>query len=204
MKIKVVPVGDYEANCYILMDEASKDIVVIDPGDEANIIIHEIENFNGTLKYVLLTHGHSDHTGAVTEVAKHFKVPAFISEDDKKLIDKTSFMFGKLQDDETIIENIEEKENFKIGNIDISYIKTPGHSPGGICFLVENKLFSGDTLFAGSIGRTDFEGGDFDTIINSIKENLFVLAETTLVYPGHGPSSTIKQEKTYNPFFNMY
>lgn len=203
MKIKVIPVGSYEANCYVLMEASSKEIVIIDPGAEPNIIINEINDMGGTVKNILLTHGHADHTGAVSALVQRYNVPVYINNNDKKLIDKGSLMFDKFISNELNVKFIKDNDIISIGNLDIKCIETPGHTPGGICFLVENNLFSGDTLFSGSIGRTDFDGGDFSTIISSIREKLFILPENTVVYPGHGPQSDINQEKKYNPFFNM-
>jgi hydroxyacylglutathione hydrolase len=197
MKVLVMPVGSYEANCYIIKDEASQEIAVIDPGASGNLLIKEIEKLQGKVKYIFLTHGHSDHTGAVKDLTEHFKAPIYISQKDEALIIKGEFMFGKIKVD----GYIKDGDSLYIGNLEIKCIETPGHTPGGVCFLINGSLFSGDTLFAQSIGRTDLAGGDFETIIHSIKNKLFTLSEEIKVFPGHGPETSIKVEKKYNPFF---
>ena len=196
MKVLVMPVGDYEANCYIIKDEISQEIVVIDPGSSGSLLIKEIEKLQGRVKYILLTHAHADHTGAVKELTEYFKVPVYISEKEEALILKGEFMFGKIKSD----GYIKDGDTFNIGDLEIKCIETPGHTPGGLCFLINEYLFSGDTLFAGSIGRTDLTGGNFETIIHSIKNKLFILPEDTRVFPGHGSETSIKDEKKYNPF----
>lgn len=197
MKVLVMPVGSYEANCYIIKDEASQEIAVIDPGANSGLLIKEIEGLQGKVKYILLTHAHADHTGAVKDLTEHFKASVYLSQKDEALINKGEFMFEKIKVD----GYIKDGNSFNIGDLEIKCIETPGHTPGGICFLIGEYLFSGDTLFAQSIGRTDLAGGDFDTIIKSIKSKLFTLPENIKVFPGHGPETSIKNEKIYNPFF---
>jgi len=196
MKVLIMPVGSYEANCYIIKDETSKEIAVIDPGANGGLLINEIEKLNGNVKYILLTHAHADHTGAVEDLVERFKAPVYINQKDEALIVKGEYMFEKI----TVDGFIKDGDFFNIGDIKIKCIETPGHTPGGVCFYTPGYLFSGDTLFAQSIGRTDFAGGDFDEIIDSIKTKLFSLPEETRVFPGHGPETSIKNEKKYNPF----
>ncbi|OFI05242.1 putative metallo-hydrolase [Clostridium acetireducens DSM 10703] len=196
MEIKVLPVGAYEANCYILLDENTKEAAVIDPGDSGKFIIDTIKDLKCKVKYIILTHGHLDHTGAVDDLKKEFNAPVCINEKDEKLASKSSFIFGEIKSD----KYIKEGDILEIGNIKLKCIETPGHTPGGMSFLVDNIVFTGDTLFFCSIGRTDFEGGDYSTIINSIKTKLTVLPDDTIVLPGHGPKSSIKNEKMNNPF----
>ncbi|MBC8061987.1 MAG: MBL fold metallo-hydrolase [Clostridiaceae bacterium] len=197
MKVLVMPVGSYEANCYIIKDETSQEIAVIDPGANGSLLIKEVEKLQGRVKYILLTHAHADHTGAVRDLNEHFKAPVYLSQKDEALILKGEFMFGKIKVD----GYIKDGDSFKIGNLEIKCIETPGHTPGGFCFFINEYLFSGDTLFAQSIGRTDLSGGNFETIIQSIKDKLFTLPEETKVFPGHGAETSIKNEKKYNPFF---
>ena len=196
MKVLIMPVGSYEANCYIIKDETSKEIAVIDPGANSGLLINEIEKLNGNVKYILLTHAHADHTGAVEDLVERFKAPVYINQKDEALIVKGEYMFEKI----TVDGFIKDGDFFNIGDIKIKCIETPGHTPGGVCFYTPGYLFSGDTLFAQSIGRTDFAGGDFDEIIDSIKTKLFSLPEETRVFPGHGPETSIQNEKKYNPF----
>jgi len=196
MKLLAIPVGSYEANCYLLKDEISLEIAVIDPGASGGLLIKEIEKLQGKVKYILLTHGHADHTGAVKSLAERFNAPVYISQKDEALINNGEFMFEKIKIDGVI----KDGDSFKIGDLVIKCIETPGHTPGGVCFLVNEYLFSGDTLFKESIGRTDFSGGDYEALMSSIKNILFALPKETKVFPGHGPETSIKHERKYNPF----
>jgi len=200
MQIKRIPVGAYAANCYILMDEDTKETAVIDPGEEADTLIKAIKDMNANVKYILLTHGHADHTGAAVQLKKEFNSPVYINEQDYKLINNGEFMYGDIA--ENVDKYINEGDTFSIGSIKIECILTPGHTPGGVCFLVDDMVFTGDTLFASSIGRTDLAGGNFETIIKSIKEKLIKLPESITVFPGHGPESSIGREKACNPFLS--
>jgi hydroxyacylglutathione hydrolase len=198
--IKKLPLGLYEANCYILTDELSKETAVIDPGESSRELSDYISSSGAKLKYILLTHGHLDHTGAVADLMKSFDCPVCISKKDADIMRKGDFIFGQFDVKEDKVIYLEDGTVLKIGDIEIKSIETPGHSPGGICFLAEGKLFSGDTLFSGSIGRTDFNGGDYNVLISSIRNKLMILSDNTEVYPGHGPQTAIKWEKTGNPF----
>lgn len=198
MKVKRIPAGIYAANCYILMDEDTKETAIIDPGGDADDIQKALVGMGCKVKYIMLTHGHMDHTGGVDDLEKIYSVPLAISEKDEKMALEDKRLFGSLQRKADI--NITDKVVFNVGSHEIKVIETPGHTPGGVCFLVDDMLFTGDTLFAGSIGRTDLAGGDFDTLISSIKVKLMSLKDDTIVFPGHGPESTIKREKQHNPF----
>jgi len=203
--IKGIEVGSFAANCYLVSCQETKEAVLIDPGAEAKKILQIVKEAGVTVKYVLNTHGHIDHMGADAEVSQALGAPLYIHEGDKALIEnprddlaayqgvaKPAKADGFLRDGEII----------SFGKAQLKVLATPGHSPGSVCFYNEKEkvLFSGDTLFAGSIGRTDFPGGSFPQIISSIKEKLLVLPEDTVVLPGHGPATTIAAEKQYNPF----
>jgi hydroxyacylglutathione hydrolase len=199
MKIKTLRVGNLWTNCYIVSSEATKEALIVDPGDDAAAIIEEIEASN--LKPILIvnTHAHHDHVGANVDLMLRFKIPAAISSLDHEVIeawtpyflsyfpemDIKNFAFERLLNDGDIIE---------VGNIKFSVISTPGHSRGSICLYTKGSLFSGDTLFAGDHGRTDFEGGSDEDMQRSLAK-LFELPPGTKVYPGHGKSSTIEAEK---------
>lgn len=200
MVIKRIPAGIYAANCYIIMDEHTKEAVVMDPGGDEDDIISAIEAMKAKVKYIVLTHGHADHTGGVLQLKKRYNAPIAISKRDEDLIINGAFMFGTFGRETKADINLSEGDKIYIGNIEILCLETPGHTPGGMCYVAENSVFTGDTLFTGSIGRTDLPGGDFDTIIKSIKEKLMILDENIIVYPGHGPQSTIRREKESNPF----
>lgn len=198
MKINIIPAGIYDANCYILVDETSSEATVIDPGGDANILIDNIKSLKSKVKMILLTHGHADHTGAVSELRNEFKCDVYINKKDAELINKKVPIYGN--ENENGDKFIKEGDVLHFGNYEIKCIETPGHTPGGMCFLIGNVVFTGDTLFQRSIGRTDFQGGNFESIIKSIKNKLLTLPDDTVVYPGHGPKSSIAFEKHNNPF----
>ncbi len=197
MRIKKIVVGPIDVNCYVVITD--KDLYVIDPGGDADQIISQIKKENRPLDAILLTHGHIDHIAAVKEVSEAFdNAPVYLHKEgyDLYLSPSNSMMpfFPPVVDPVIPVSDIETK-GFEI-------IHTPGHSQGSVCFyfMDDGILFSGDTLFCESIGRTDLPGGNYNKILNSIKEKLFVLPENTKVYPGHGSSSLMKNEKKYNPF----
>jgi len=200
VEIKRVIAGIYGANCYIIMDKKTKEAVVIDPGGDVDDIEKAINSIDANVKYILLTHGHLDHTSGVAELKQIFNVPVCISKKDDELIAYGTQLYGPLLEGEADI-HIKEGDVFSVGEISIRCIETPGHTPGGMSFIIDGKsVFTGDTLFYGSIGRTDLEGGDFDILINSITKKLMSLDDNIIVYPGHGPQSTIMNEKNNNPF----
>lgn len=197
MKLKIIPAGVYAANCYIVMDDVTSEALVIDPGGDAPQLIEAIKKMNAKIKYIFLTHGHADHTEACLQLKSEFKAPICINSKDEEYIRKCEYMFGSFGKADILLN---DSDNYYIGSMNVKCIETPGHTPGGMSFLVDDILFSGDTLFDRSIGRTDFTGGDFDTIIKSIKEKLLILPDDTIVYPGHGASTSIIKEKMMNPF----
>lgn len=204
MKIERIPVGTIQANCYILGCNFTKEGIIIDPGADAQGLISKIKELDLKIKYILLTHGHYDHIAAVNEIKRKIKAPICIHSLDKEILENPelnlSTMFGQSMSVSYDIE-LKEGDVLSIGNIKLKIIHTPGHTPGGICIVGDQEVFTGDTLFAGSIGRTDFPQGNMKKLLSSIKNKLFVLPGDTKIYPGHGPSSTIEQEKNTNPFF---
>lgn len=190
--------GMYEENCYIIMDEETKEAVVLDPGGSFGKIKKVIEDMKCKVKYILLTHGHADHVGAVEELSSFYKVPFYISEKDEEVMNLGTPMFGKLRKADGYVKN---QDIFKLGKYEIKALETPGHTKGGICYLTGNMCFTGDTLFQGAIGRSDLYGGNYAELIQSIKDKLLVLDDKVEIYPGHGPCSTIGFEKRSNPFF---
>lgn len=198
MKIKRIPAGVYAANCFILMDEDTKETAVIDPGGDSEDLIKAVNEMDAKVKYILLTHGHTDHTGAAVQLQEEYNVPIYISEKDYRMMENGEYIYGDVIG--KVDKFLNEGDTFKIGSIEIKCIHTAGHTPGGICFMVEDVVFTGDTLFAGSIGRTDLAGGDFDAIISNIKNKLMILPDNITVFPGHGPQSSIGRERVHNPF----
>ena len=193
-------------NAYLLIEENSKEAVVIDLGGNFEVIKDEIEKYNANLKYILNTHGHFDHIFGEREAQNIVNVPVYIHENDKILAENLPKQLEKFGFEERInppqdLKTFTEKDIFKIGDKEIKVIHTPGHTAGSVCFLVENSLFSGDTLFYTSVGRTDFEGGSFAQLSSSIKDKLFKLDDNIDVYPGHDTKTTIGYEKKYNCYF---
>lgn len=206
MIIERIPAGIYAVNCFIIGCEETKNAAVIDPGGDAEDIMKYIDEHGLTLQYILLTHGHGDHIGGIPDIKAKKDVPVFIHEGDAYMLQNANINLSKLMsgpDIEIIPDRLlKDGEMIKLGALELHIIHTPGHTPGGICIKVNDILFTGDTLFANSIGRTDFEGGSFEQIIDSIKSKLLVYDDQTKVFPGHGPVSTIGRERIANPFIN--
>ncbi len=204
MEFKRLPLGIYQANCYILFDEKTKETAVIDPGGDFPEIKSFIEDNGLKVNYIIITHGHGDHIGALRELKDYTDAVICIHSEDNEML-KSSKMNHSAEMGYPPVEMSADKllsggDELMLGDTKLSIIHTPGHSLGGVCIYCEGSLFSGDTLFACSIGRTDLAGGSMDEIIASIKNKLLILPDDTAVYPGHGPSSTILIEKKRNPF----
>lgn len=199
MVIKTYPLGEYGANCYLVINDKNREGIVIDPGANGAGLIKEIEKLTYNIKGILLTHAHFDHIGGVKELKDKYNIPVYVNqgEIDNSKVDNN--VYSKLPNDCSLIN---DGDVLNIGGINIKCLHTPGHSKGGMCFLIEDSVFTGDTLFQGSIGRTDFISGDFKTLIDSIQKKLITLDGDTKVYPGHGPSSTIMYERMRNPFLH--
>lgn len=200
-------VGPLQCNCTILACEETKEAIVIDPGDEAERILASIQAKGFKAKYLLHTHAHFDHIGATKTLKEKLKTEICLHKADDQIYTMLPLqgqMFGMKFDAPAPVDKfLEDEEELTFGKHRFKVIHTPGHSPGGICFALEGKeslLFSGDTLFQGSIGRTDLWGGDYNLLIGSIKKRLLTLDDSTHVYPGHGPATHIHKEKKGNPF----
>jgi hydroxyacylglutathione hydrolase len=189
--LKKMAVGQLQANCYILGCNNSKEGMVIDPGGDALSIVKEITKAELKITKIILTHGHFDHTEGAVELRDVIKVPVLIHSGDSPSLSFTPDGY------------LEDGQVFNVGEYKISVIHTPGHSPGGVCLYAPGAVFTGDTLFAGSIGRTDFPGGDYNSLIQCVVKKIFPLGDDLRVYPGHGPASTIGQERRFNPFFRF-
>ena len=193
LKIHTLPLGAYQTNCYIIHADTSKTCCVIDPGYDPEEILDYLSRQGLALQAILLTHGHFDHVGAVKDLAAETGCPVYIHEEDLSL--PPMITAGKLYYTHTYAEG----DTLTLAGLSIRVLHTPGHTPGCVCLQTENALFSGDTLFAGSCGRTDLPGGDWATIARSLKR-LTQLETDLLVFPGHGGSSSLAQEKRYNPY----
>lgn len=204
MKIKRIPAGIYAANCYVIYCEETKKSIVVDPGGDVDDILKVVKENELDVQYIILTHGHGDHIGGVEELRSKLKAVVLIHEGDLELLKDGSKNLSSMMATGTIEINpdkfVKDGDIIKFGKLEAKVIHTPGHTLGGICLLIGNYLISGDTLFQGSIGRTDLLGGDYETIINSIKNKLLILSEDTIVLPGHGGETSIKREKLSNPF----
>ena len=204
MIIKKLEVGPIMANCFILGCESTKEAVVIDPGDDADRILMELAKSELNVKYLINTHGHFDHVGANKRMKEVTGAQLAIHPDDEPMLNELSHsasMFGLSADNSPPADILlKDGDEITFGEITLKVIHTPGHSKGGICLYTEGHLFAGDTLFAGSIGRTDLPGGDYDTLISNIKQKLLVFDDKTIVYTGHGPETNIGNEKRMNPF----
>lgn len=197
MIIKAIPAGIYGANCYVICDEETMEAVILDPGGDSDYLISQIDKIGAKVKYILLTHGHVDHVGGVVDLKKKYNVPFYIHKADEEMIMMGADVFGDLPVADGYIK---EGDVIAFGNLKAKCIHTPGHTPGGVCFQIEDKVFTGDTLFQGSIGRTDFAGGSYEEIISSIVNKILPLGDNAEVYPGHGPKSSVIFEKARNPF----
>lgn len=197
-------VGAMGANCYIVSCPETKKAAVIDPGAEAKNLHRWILEKGYQVDYILLTHGHFDHIGAVDELRKLFQAKVGIHEGDAAMLtdgkENLSGYVGRAFDTQPADLLLEDGQVLIVGNERITVLVTPGHTLGGVSFLTSEGLLSGDTLFEGSIGRTDFPGGSLEQQLDGIKKKLLVLPDETRVYPGHGSDTTIGREKRDNPF----
>ena len=204
LQVEQLVVGPLLSNCYIVWDEGKKEGVVIDPGDDADNIAKVIDRLGVKIKYSLATHGHFDHVAGAAPLKKKLgieflahKDELFFLEDGKNAAYRWGFDIEQPPKPDRFIE---DGDTIEVGDLGLQVLHTPGHSPGGVSFLCDGMVFGGDTLFQGSIGRTDFRMGSFDDLANSIKTRLYTLPDDTVVYTGHGPATTIGDEKKYNPF----
>jgi len=203
---KIFPVGPLQCNCSVVGDEQTHEAMVIDPGDQVEEILAILRQHNLKLKYIAVTHAHIDHVGGAMKLKAATGAPILLNQNDLallKLLDvQASWVGMRPPGDVQVDESLSDGQSIKIGSIRSDVIETPGHTEGSIClfFPAEKKLIAGDTLFAGSIGRTDLPGGSFDKIMRSLRTRLMALPDDIEVVPGHGPLTTIGKERETNPF----
>ena len=200
-KIDVLPLGSYQTNCYIVWASGSSRCAVIDPGFEPQTVLNRLAELGLTLDAVLLTHGHFDHVGAVEALVATTGCKLWMSQSDytQRKNPMNDYLYPLHDKDFCEVSFCEEGEIICVGNLRFSVMETPGHTEGGVCYVCNNVIFSGDTLFKGSIGRTDFPSSSNSDMRKSL-DRLCLLPDETVVYPGHGPKTTIGEEKRSNMF----
>lgn len=204
MILETLVVGSLGVNCYIVGDDKTREAIVIDPGGNARDILAAIQKQQLKVIAIVNTHAHFDHVGALHSIRAETGVPFILHEDEVAMLQaaqSSAAMFGLAIPPQAPPERlVRDGDHVDVGNISLQVLHTPGHTPGGMCLLYEKHVFVGDTLFQGSIGRTDFPGGDYGTLMRSIRDKLLPLPDDTIVHPGHGGATTIGEEKTLNPF----
>jgi hydroxyacylglutathione hydrolase len=206
MILETLTVGPFHENCYVIGDQETGTGAVVDPGDEAARIALAVEQTNLEIGQILITHAHIDHVGAVAALVDEYACPVLMHAEAEPMLKQLptqalmmGLKFGKVP---TVNRYVGDEEVLEVGNLKLKSLYTPGHAPGHLAFYVESEalVLSGDALFAGSVGRTDLFGGSIDLLMRSIDERLLTLPDETKVYPGHGPETTIGDERRHNPF----
>jgi hydroxyacylglutathione hydrolase len=206
MILETLTVGPFQENCYVIGDEATGAGAVVDPGDEAARIAFAVEQTGLEIAQILITHAHIDHVGAVAALVDEYSCPVLMHAEAEPMLNQLptqammmGLRFGKVP---AVDRHIEGDEVLEVGDLRLKALYTPGHAPGHLALYAESEsvVFSGDALFAGSVGRTDLFGGDMELLMRSINERLLALPDETRVYPGHGPQTTVGDERRYNPF----
>ena len=196
MEVRTFPVGSYGTNCYLAWSEGSDTCILIDPGYEPEYLLEQVRSLRKQPEAILLTHGHFDHVGGVKQIAADTGCKVYICPEE--LLMPPRFTAGELYYTDTYSDG----DILQLAGLSLRVLKTPGHTQGSVCLLCEDTMFSGDTLFAGTIGRTDLPGGDYTTILSSLRR-LCDLEGDYKVLPGHGESSTLEQERMYNPYLRL-
>ena len=196
MEIRTFPVGSYQTNCYIAWGQDSNDCILIDPGYEPEFLLEQAAHLRKQVAAVLLTHGHFDHVGGVRQIAADTGCKVYICQEDLSL--NPMLTAGAIYYTDTYAHG----DVLSLAGLELKVMQTPGHTPGSVCLLCENVMFSGDTLFAGSIGRTDFPGGSYKTMLVSLA-CLSDLEGDYRVLPGHGEETTLETERTSNPYMRL-
>jgi hydroxyacylglutathione hydrolase len=206
MILEMLTVGPFQENCYVIGDAETGVGAIVDPGDEATRIALAVEQTNLEISHILITHAHIDHVGAVAALVDEYSCPVLLHAEAEPMLKQLptqalmmGLRFGKVP---AVDRHIEDEEVLEVGGLKLASLYTPGHAPGHLAFYVasEGVVFAGDAMFAGSVGRTDLFGGNMEVLLRSINERLLTLPDETKVYPGHGPATTVADERMYNPF----
>ncbi|HEV8663046.1 MAG TPA: MBL fold metallo-hydrolase [Candidatus Methylomirabilis sp.] len=204
MKVHAFTVGPLESNSYLVVDEAAREAALLDPGMESEPVADVLAREHLTVTSIINTHGHFDHVFGNAYFKAKTGAPLLMHRADLDLVkrlEEQSLYFGfRATPSPSPDRFLEEGDEVRVGGIRLRVLHTPGHSPGGICLVTDGAAFVGDTLFAGSIGRTDLPGGSAEELLTSIREKLLALPDETVLYPGHGPATTIGHERRHNPF----
>jgi len=203
---EIIPVGPLQCNCSIIGDEAIHEAIVIDPGDDIDQVLDLLRKHKLQVQQIVITHAHIDHVGGAMKLRAATGAPILLNQNDYallKLLDVQAAWIGMPAPGKVEIDNsLGQADSVKAGSLEAQVLHTPGHTEGSIClyFPLEKKLIAGDTLFAGSIGRTDLPGGSYEKILHSLHDRVLALPDETVVVPGHGPLTTIGEERERNPF----
>ena len=203
MQIEMITTGPIQENCYVVMDETSHDAIIVDPGDDESRIADAVERMGARPVAIVNTHCHFDHVGAVSAIKRRYGIPFYIHPNDQEMLASASFVasnFGLQLEQPQHDAFIHEGEMFTVGESSLAVRYTPGHCPGHIILVGDGFALVGDVVFAGSVGRTDFPGTSWDVLSESIKRELLSLPDETVLFPGHGPSTTVGRERQTNPF----
>lgn len=205
LEFRALVVGPLETNCYLIWDTSTHKAAIIDPGGDKQAITDTISSLGIEPEYILLTHGHPDHCFIAGDLARDFGARIAMHGEDIPIIADGLGIAELFYDVSSYVEFspsvlLSDGDVIEFGESPVEVLHTPGHSPGGLCFVTSEGVFCGDTVFAGSIGRTDFPGGSYTQLINSIRTRILSLKDATPLYPGHGPSTTVGTERESNPF----
>ena len=206
LKVNQYVVGPVQTNCYFAINDELKELLIIDPGASARQLAERVRAEGCRPVAILLTHGHFDHATAAEELAKEFDIPIYAHEDEKETLEDSELNASWMMGERLVFHAdrfLKDEQEIELAGFPIKVLLTPGHTVGGCCyyFKEEGMVFSGDSLFCMSVGRTDFPTGSMSTLVRSIREKLMVLPDDVKVYPGHGPSTTIGYERENNSFF---
>ncbi|HXE71389.1 MAG TPA: MBL fold metallo-hydrolase [Candidatus Nitrosotenuis sp.] len=203
MIIRTYPVGPFQMNCYLVADEATRQGVLIDPGDETEWLLDQIQREGVQIQCIYLTHAHIDHVARAQEAKQALGVPLYVHEADAPLLKaapQQALMLGLRPGPPVEPDGWLREGEVSAGPLTFRVLHTPGHSPGGVTLVIGDHAFVGDAIFAGSIGRTDLPGGDLEVLLRSIKEKILTLGDQVILHPGHGPATTVGEERRSNPF----